>query len=363
MIKVLFIADFANCPRVWKMANTLTRAGYCVTVIEWDRRSEFPRSETLGKIQVFRMRIHSPYGYLSSFFFPIWAFFVAFFIITNRYDIVQPQNFNNLVFSYVVCKLKKVKIVYDVADTYADAYLSTFPCHLRRLVNYLEQSLMQQTDYTIMADASRIKQLKMVPPKCLVINNSPPDLVTTVPSSEDKFIIFYAGIISEDRGLDHLIHAVRDFSDVELIIAGFGSHEKWLVKALQRINNVIFLGRISYTSVLSYTCKADCIVALYDPKKTINIFASPNKLFEAMMAGKPIIVSEGSSMAELVRKWNCGLIVRYGDVKAIKNAILSLKLDRNLSLNLGRNGRKAYETEYSWSIMASRLLKIYAELL
>ena len=78
-----------------------------------------------------------------------------------------------------------------------------------------------------------------------------------------------------------------------------------------------------------------------------------------MMCGKPILVSDETTMAEIVRKEDCGIVVPYGDVDATKRAILTLKNDPALCRRLGENGRRAYETKYSWKIMEERLLKIY----
>ena len=52
----------------------------------------------------------------------------------------------------------------------------------------------------------------------------------------------------------------------------------------------------------------------------------------------------------------------YGDIEAIKNAILSLKNDLNLRRCLGSNGRRAYEQKYNWNIMEMRLMEAYSKL-
>jgi glycosyltransferase involved in cell wall biosynthesis len=95
---------------------------------------------------------------------------------------------------------------------------------------------------------------------------------------------------------------------------------------------------------------------------TKNKYASPNKLFEAMMCGKPILVSDNSSMARIVRHNKCGLVIPYGDVGAIRDAIVKLMTNPGLQEELGINGRKAYEEKYSWTIMENRLVTAYKNL-
>ena len=81
-----------------------------------------------------------------------------------------------------------------------------------------------------------------------------------------------------------------------------------------------------------------------------------------MMLGKPIIVNEGTSATDKVREENCGLVVPYGDIDALRDAVLKLKNNPQLRKELGENGRRAYETKYSWNIMEKRLLDLYKSL-
>ena len=108
--------------------------------------------------------------------------------------------------------------------------------------------------------------------------------------------------------------------------------------------------------------KSDLLFVLYDPNVPNNRYASLNKLFEAMMCGKPILVGDETAMTEIVREEDCGRVVPYGDVDAIKHAIRTLKNDSPLCKRLGENGRKAYGTKYSGKIMEGRLLEVYDKL-
>ena len=81
-----------------------------------------------------------------------------------------------------------------------------------------------------------------------------------------------------------------------------------------------------------------------------------------MMCRKPIIVNDDTSMANIVREEKCGLIVPYGDVKTIKEAIIKLQNNPSLREELGENGRKAYDRKYSWTIMEKRLVLTYETL-
>src|SRR3989304_9531123 len=113
---VLFLASFSGCPRVWKMASTLAEKNYEVTILEWDRSSKLPANQRIKGINVNRMKLSAPYGSKLIAMFPIWCFYVSFFILANNFDVIQPQNLDNLLISWVASHLKRMKIVYDIAD-------------------------------------------------------------------------------------------------------------------------------------------------------------------------------------------------------------------------------------------------------
>jgi len=175
--------------------------------------------------------------------------------------------------------------------------------------------------------------------------------------------VFYAGVISRLRGLQFMASSVQDLEGVRLILAGPVHDEAFLQSSVLTSEKTRYLGWLpSYEDVIRETLEADVLFRLSDPKIPKTKYESPNKLFEAMMCGKPIVVSDGSSMANIVREENCGLVVPYGDVTAIREALLKLKNDLQLRQTLGQNGRNAYENRYGWRIMEQRLLDSYEQL-
>jgi len=127
-------------------------------------------------------------------------------------------------------------------------------------------------------------------------------------------------------------------------------------------NVVLYLTFTPHDKIIEETQKADVIFSFYDPKIPNNRYASPNKLFEAMMCGKPILVNSDTSMAKIVSLNKCGLIIEYGNEEELKNNLLKLIEDKELLKNLGLNARKTYENKYNWTIMEKRLINAYKHL-
>jgi glycosyltransferase involved in cell wall biosynthesis len=125
------------------------------------------------------------------------------------------------------------------------------------------------------------------------------------------------------------------------------------------MRNVRWHGRLPYPRAIQISAAADILIATYDPAIRNHRYSSPNKVFEAMLLGKPIIVAQDTNMDRIINQADCGVVIPYGDIPALEAALLRLQNDLDLRLRLGGNARQAYDTVYSWKIMQSRLLELY----
>jgi glycosyltransferase involved in cell wall biosynthesis len=177
----------------------------------------------------------------------------------------------------------------------------------------------------------------------------------------DGFVVFYGGMIAKDRGLKDLVAACEDVG-AKLIVAGHGPDEAELLGGIESSHAAAYLGTISYPEVLEQTAACQAVAALYDPSIPNNKFAAPNKLFEAMMFAKPVLTSEGTLAADIVREVGCGIVVRYGDRTALNRALETLMLAPEEAKAMGIRGREAFESRYNWKAMEPRLLALYGDL-
>jgi glycosyltransferase involved in cell wall biosynthesis len=348
------------------MASTLIRHNFKVAILEWDRGSNLATSGYEDGIRIWRMKLKAPYGIRLMFKLPVWWLYVFFYLIFHNFEVIQPQNLDNLIPALIISRMRRIKIVYDIADFYADAFIPFQMIALRKVTAKLERLLIKAVSAIILVDESRLTQVNALQKYFRIIYNSPSDKYLELRAKLGKnkiinstFAIFYAGILAKDRCLDLLISTISEIDNVSLVIAGFGSMENEIRKMVRGKRNIKFLGRISHMGVLQLTYLSNCIVALYDPFFPNNVFASPNKLFEAMMCRKPIIVSEGTAMAKIVYKEQCGIVIKYNDSEELKSTVEKLKKDSNYSRLLGKNGRVAYLRKYSWNLMETRLSDLY----
>jgi len=366
-MKVIMLRSNPISPdvRLEKEAKTLADAGYDVTLIGWLRFGNAPRLEKRFNYTIKRIKLRASFGKGIIFYLPIWWSLLFFYLLTEKWDIVHAADLDTFVPALLAAKLRKKKLVYDIFDFYID--MMPFPSLIRNCVAKFDIFLMRFADALIVVDPSRLKQIEREDDTSVVIIfNSPLDY-NNIPNSkfnydEQYFKIFYAGSLFKDRDFRSIIKIVKENKNLRLEIAGWGQCEKELIEFIRDAPGIIFKGMIPYEEVIQKTLYSDLLFALYDPNVPNNRYASPNKLFEAMMCEKPILVSDRTAMAEIVRLEKCGLVVPFNDINAIKDAIIKLKNDPQLCKQFGENGRKAFEQKYNWTIMERRLVKVYENL-
>jgi len=171
----------------------------------------------------------------------------------------------------------------------------------------------------------------------------------------------YVGVLQPDRGIDQIISAAHVVG-AKLTIAGFGLLADLCVSENKKGGLMKYYGRISYKEALALQRGATAIMALYDPTVPNNLFAAPNKLFEAMMLARPIITSAGTLAAEIVDREGIGLIVPYGNVQRLGDAMRFLASHPEECKRMGRKGRQLYEQHYSFARQSKILQEAYRTL-
>jgi glycosyltransferase involved in cell wall biosynthesis len=352
-------------PRIRKEAETLARAGHEVHVILWDRERAYPAEEARDGLRVHRFRLQAPEGKQElAFLLPRWWSFLFFRILALRPQVVHAVDFDTMVAAFPAARIVGARIVYDIFDFYAEMVTAPISPRLRSLLANAERRSIGRADAVITPDLRRTVQFGTARPRRLVeVQNVPDDRgVSHQPTDPDRFVVFYAGMIAKDRGLVDLVAACEATGAV-LLVAGHGPDEAELLTDLESSPAASYLGTLPYEEVLERTAAASAVAALYDPRVPNNRFASPNKIFEAMMLAKPVLVSDGTTAADIVREVGCGIVVPYGDRDALKRALESLMLSPETCAAMGARGRAAFESRYNWKAMEPRLVGLYGELL
>lgn len=358
-------------PRVERVARTLAREGFKVTVVGWDREGRFPERELVPFGWMVRLRPRGRYGAGLRNLPALlrWQLQPVGWLLSHRwrYAVIHACDFDTLVPALLVKLLLGKGVVYDIFDWYADA-VRGLPGFLRRWLARLDAWLLQWADAVILADENRLPQLGKARPRRLeIVYNSPDwdpgDVIRGLPSRRGLRVA-YIGLLQADRGLLELIEVMGRHPEWELDLGGFGAEEERIRQAAAALPNARFHGRVPYHRCLEVYARADVLVATYDPSIPNYRYSSPNKLFEAMRLGKPIVVAEGTGVDRRVKAWELGYVVPYGDTGRLEAALQDAAgWTAEERLAFAVRVRRLYDQYFSWRIMEERLLALYGELI
>ena len=369
-MNIIFIRSDTINPsvRLEKDATTLSSLGHNVTILGWVRRGHLLKNEQRNGYNIHRFHIRAAHGMPVVFSWPFWWASIAYWISKHDCDIVHAADFDSYFPALIVAKLMHKKIIYDVCDYFPDSILK--PVFIHKIFSKIDRFLMAKADKIIIADECRLEQIGRPGDKSITVIYNVPNIsvskdLAQSSSKTNQFKIFYAGYIIPMRDLLSMIRFAEEHPEVSLTIAGLGYPEllEKIQKRCQDVPNASYIGSIPYDEVIRRSLESDLLFAFYDPIRKSNRYASPNKLFEAMMCGKPILMNGGIASADIVQRENCGLLIPYGDYEALEETVLRLMNDPALCKKLGENGRKAYEEKYNWNNQEKKLLGVYRNIL
>lgn len=360
-MRIVLVRSRSIDSAIYKLAKTLSENGHSVTLLVWDRQNNFINKNKMYTVHKFLLK--APYDkWTVLFYLPLWWLYEFYFLISHNADVIHACDFDTLWPAIFAKFIKKNKLFYIIYDFYADNF-TNFPRLLTKTVAYMEKRGIMFSEALFLVDKSRYEQISGAKiNKLIYIYNSPKEDININDfnyNSNDKLTIFYAGLLDRSRGLKYILDAVKELEFVELIIAGNGNYKNVIENQSKLNEKIKYLGWVDYDKVIEMSIQADVLFAFYNPKIPNNKYASPNKLFEAMMCGKPIIINSETSASKIVNIEKCGITVDYGNIISIKDTLIQLYNNPDIRKKLGDNGRKAYDDKYSWTIMENRLLNAY----
>lgn len=374
-MKVLILRSnpIAPDPRVEKIARGLVGQGWRVELLGWDRTGEMPVAEHTAMGVIHRLPIRAPFGSGLGNLPQLvrWQIGLMSWLLRHRqdFDAIHACDFDTVLPALILHWFFKKKLIYDIFDFYAD-HLRRTPGLIKKLIRKVDLWVIGKADAVILVDESRYEQIRGSKPRRLtVIYNSPEDWIPPDFPKKDESIsiirlrLAYVGLLQRERGIFELLEVLSRHPDWVLELAGFGGDQDEILEKVKGMHNVRWHGRVSYETALRLSAAADVLIATYDPAIANHRYSSPNKIFEAMMLGRPIIVAENTNIDRIVQRYNNGIVVPYGECLALEQALTRLSMDYQMREQMGRNGRLAYEKEYGWHIMRDRLIQLYQQVM
>lgn len=366
MKKVCFVASnpFKPDPRAEKQIKSLSDNGYQVLGIGWDRNSSKNyRYNPFSKVNIDEIGIKSSFGSGIKNLLPLIRFNVKLFFklisLRKDIDIIHSVNLDTGIVCLVFSKLFHKKIVYDIYDYYADSF--PVPRKLKKFVKALENYVINNSEFIILPIDSRIKQIGKAKPKdIIIIYNTPNEDVKSISDTFDdmyqkgKINISFVGALVPDRFLTEILDLCKKRKDMYLHIAGFGNKD--LIEKIKSTPNVKFYGKVSHTTGLEISKISDLMIAIYNPKVPNHKYSAPNKFYESLFLGKPIVVSSDTGIDRLVKKYSVGYVIDYSESE-FEGLLEHIKINDLKSFK--NNNQSVYEQYFSWPKMEKRLIDQY----
>lgn len=276
-----------------------------------------------------------------------------------------------LPYGYKFIKEGKI-VIYDAHEDVPRQILSKYWInkYLRKIISKLferyENKIVAKLSGIVAATPSIAQRFVRINTNVIDINNFPlEDELACIESWEiKKNQICYIGGISEIRGNSELVDAMYGISEIQLIMAGSFSNIKFenILKHKKGWRNIDFRGLVDRKAVAQIMNESKAGIVTFLPLPN-HIDAQPNKMFEYMSAGIPVIASHFPLWKEIIEGNDCGICVDPKNPNEIRDAITKIITNDTNAKRMGDNGRRAVLHKYNWNAESIKLINFYKELI
>ncbi|MFY3706993.1 glycosyltransferase family 4 protein [Achromobacter dolens] len=369
-VALLVLNPFTNDSRVLKEAQSLKRAGYEPFVVAL-HESGLPERETVHGIDVRRVRLLSR-GWpkvlpVQLFKYVEWLW--RAFLLARKAAIVHCNDLPTLPAGAVARMLgrKRTRVVYD-AHEFEINDVANEPRWKIRVKSMMERFWIRHADATMTVSESIAEEyVRMygIAKPALVLNCPPlapppkADIFrSTLGIAKDAIIFLYQGGLAPGRGIEPIIDAFKRMPDDKRVVVfmGYGPLAGSIAQAAAASANIYYHPAVSPDDLPSYTASADVGLCLIENLCLSYFYCLPNKLFEYLMAGLPVMVSDLQELRRFVQAHPVGPILQDGHADAIFQAVT--RLDESALAGYADAAQSARQM-FHWQAQESVLQDVY----
>jgi len=383
---------FTNEPRGLNIANVLTKNGFEIFVLCFGEKKSVEKIDGVTLVRfhinnIIRRKISSLVETIPIYKY-IWARKIKRLIIEHNIDVLQVHDLYMLGPAIKANKRFNLPIVANFHENYPAAIKSYNWANSAlgkvlirpKIWEKLEGKYLSKISKLILLSES-FKELltnryNFLDPKDVVVYPNVPDLEKfqsykideNIYNKGDDFILFYFGVVAERRGIFTTIEMLKliKTKNIKLLIIGPVDHAD-KNKFHSYLNDPELKNLITYhpwkdiKELPSYLHISDvCISPIV--KNAQHDSGVANKIFQYMLYGKPLVVSNSTEQKKIVEECNCGMVYTHDNPREMAENILSLYQNPELCEKLGANGQKAVKEKYNLKEQSKKIIQLYKEL-
>jgi glycosyltransferase involved in cell wall biosynthesis len=289
-------------------------------------------------------------------------------------DVYHAHDLMTLPVAWLLKRVTGGKLVYDCHELWLDRNRASKRSRLNRFfVGRVESFLIRRTDANMVVSDSIAAELATryrIPKPAVVVNA--PDYRPVERSNllrgqlgipaEDR-IVLYVGFITFKRGLEELIRSLRYLNACAVVLMGYG--DGGYLAGLKKLiadegwdGKVHFFGPVPHEEVTRYAASADVGVATIRNACLSYYYCSPNKVFEYVAAGLPVVGSNFPDLKKVIEGHRLGVVVDPESPRDIARAIEYILSDKSRYQEMRKNALEAAKV-YNWNAESEKLLLIY----
>jgi glycosyltransferase involved in cell wall biosynthesis len=383
LIHVLLPAQIAG--RLKRFAPTLAEAGYRVSVIDVDHGDS--RVSVLEQASIPVRHITLPRWtqtfYKSQSKIPWLLFKIArillsiLLVVRTRADIYHADDITALPACYLAARLRRKPLVYESHELPLVDQRTTRQPIIHAVSVWLLRRMLPRCSAIIIVSPPLVEEMqrRYGGPRAVVIRSVPKHQVA--PTSDRLHqelglgpatrIALYQGYVQPNRGLDLLVRAAKHLApDTVIAIMGDGPSKPMLERLIADEgvgDRVRLLPAAPYAELLTWTASATIGLNVLPPDYSPSIYyCLPNKLFEYMMAGLPVLTSPLPAVVDVLRQYDAGQVVDTLKPAAVAQAINVMLADTEALTRMRANALAATRETLNWEVESQRLVSLYEQI-
>ena len=295
-----------------------------------------------------------------------------FFLLFRKHDIYHANDLDTLLPMWLISSIHRKKLVYDTHEYFTGVPEIQNRYFVKKVWSGIEKFLFPKVKHVFTVNESiselYFKEYKSRP---LVIRNLPEKIIINkLKSRKDlglpenkKVVILQGSGINIHRGAEELLEAIAIQDKLFLCVVGKGDVINNLKKRSSKpdlISKVLFVDALPYEKMMQYTINADVGVSLDKPNNLNYLNSLPNKVFDYLKVGIPIVCSDLVELSKIINIYNCGILIKNHQPKSILTALNSVLDEKNYSIFKAAALR--VNNELNWENESESLINCYKKL-